>query len=112
MNPVTISLLIMICLALIGVGGDSLLRLAGTGSKFIDWKLFLLGFLVYGLTAIGWFFVFKHIKFSTVGVYYSLATLFFLVIIGHFFFKETLGVREIFGIALGITSIILLSKYA
>lgn len=112
MNPVTISLLTIVGLALIGVGGDTLLRLAGAGAKFIDWKFFILGLLVYASTAIGWFFVLKYIKFSTVGVYYSLASLLFLVIIGHFYFKETLSAREIFGMVLGVVSIILLNKHA
>jgi undecaprenyl phosphate-alpha-L-ara4N flippase subunit ArnF len=108
MNPVIISLLAIVGLALVGVGGDTLLRLAGAGVKFIDWKFFILGLIVYASTAIGWFFALKYIKFSTVGVYYSLASLLFLIIIGHFYFKETLSPREIFGMVLGVASIILL----
>jgi len=111
LNLVALSLITVVFLALVGVGGDTLLRLAGAGVKFIDWKLFLLGLLVYAATAFSWFFVLKYLKFSTVGIYYSLSSLFFLVIIGHFYFKESLSIYEIFGILLGVISIILLNKY-
>lgn len=112
MTTVTTSLIVAICLALIGVGGDTLLRIAGAGPKFIDWKFFLLGFIVYASTAIGWFFVMKHLKFATIGVFFGVSSLVFLALVGHFYFKETLNIYEIFGIALGIFSIILLGKYA
>ncbi len=54
----------------------------------------------------------KHMKLSTIGVVYGIATALFLVTIGVLKFKETLNVYEITGICLGVIALILLSRFA
>ena len=76
------AILIVILLSLIGVLGDYFLKLSGHGSKYIDWKWFLLGAIIYSSTAIGWFFIMKHIKLGTLGIVYATTTVLVLTIIG------------------------------
>lgn len=108
MSPI----LIVIFLSIVGVVGDFFIKLSGNGPKFIDTKWFILGFLTYASTTFGWFYVMKHIKLSSLGVIYSIATVLPIVVIGVFYFHERLNIYEIAGIITAIASIILLSKFA
>jgi drug/metabolite transporter (DMT)-like permease len=112
LNIKLLSLFGAIFLSAIGVLGDSFIKLSGSGKNFMDIKWFILGFIVYGLTAFGWFFVMKNIKLSTLGVFYAISTVIFLMIVGVFYFKEPLNNYEIIGIILAIISLILLGKFA
>jgi len=104
--------LIIIGLSLVGVLGDYFIKLSGHSEiKYIDFKWFIVGFLIYSSTAIGWFFVMKHIKLSTLGVIYGVTTVVALTIVGILFFKEHLNIYEIIGIIAGVSSIILLSRF-
>jgi len=104
--------LIVIGLSLIGVLGDYFIKLSGNSNiKYIDLKLFLIGLIVYSSTAVGWFFVMKHIKLGTLGVIYGVTTVIALAIIGVAVFKEHLNIYEIIGIVAGVSSIILLSRF-
>jgi len=104
--------LIIIGLSLVGVLGDYFIKLSGNSEiKYVDLKLFIIGFVVYASTAIGWFFVMKHIKLSTLGVIYGGTTVVALTIVGVLFFKEHLNIYEIIGIIAGVSSIILLSRF-
>ena len=111
MNITNVSL-IVIGLSLIGVLGDYFIKLSGNSNiKYIDLKLFLIGLIVYSSTAVGWFFVMKHIKLGTLGVIYGVTTVIALTIIGVTVFKEHLNIYEIVGIIAGVSSIILLSRF-
>lgn len=112
MNKVIFSLLATVVLALVGVAGDFLIKLAGSGKKFVDWRWLMLGLLVYASTAFGWFFVMKNIRLTTLGVYYSVATVLFLVLVGVFYFQESINTYEIIGIAMAIGSLIILGRFA
>ena len=72
MSTVLIPLLIVVLLSFIGVVGDFFIKLSGQGTKFMEIKWFVLGFLIYGLTAFGWFYVMKNVKLATLGVFYAL----------------------------------------
>jgi len=112
MNRVTISLILAIILALIGVIGDSLIRISGSGPKFVDLKWFIFGSVVYISTIFGWFYVMKYLKFATIGVFYGVSSLLFLVFAGIFFFKEHLNILEIMGIIMALMSMVLLGRFA
>ncbi len=100
-----------IILAFVGVVGDFFIKLAGL-HKTMEIKWFSVGLIIYALTAFGWFFAIKHIKLSTLGVIYAVSTVLFLVIIGVFYFKESLNAYEILGVAIGVISIVLLGRFA
>ena len=111
MSDSIIPVLIVIVLAGVGVLGDYFVKLAGNGPSYISYTPFLTGMLIYALTAVGWFYVMKHIKLSAGGVFYSLTTVILLTIVGALFFKEKLNSTDIIGIALGIISIVLLTRF-
>src|ERR1035437_9679623 len=112
MNIINTSLII-VGLSLIGVIGDYFIKLAGNDpTRYIDLKWFLIGLIVYSSTAIGWLFVMTHIKLGTLGVIYGVTTLVALTLVGVFFFKERLNFYEIVGIIAGLSSIVLLSRFA
>ena len=105
--------LIIIGLSLIGVWGDYFIKLSGNyPEKYIDYKYFIIGLLLFSSTAIGWFFVMKHIKLSTLGVIYGVTTILALTLIGTLFFKENLNFYEIIGLILGLSSIFLLVRFS
>jgi len=104
--------LLVIALSLVGVLGDYFIKLSGDDkTKYIDYKLFIIGFVVYSLTAVGWFFVMKNIKLGTLGVIYGVTTILALVIVGVLFFNERLNAYEIAGIVAGLFSLALLYRF-
>ncbi len=108
MSPV----FIVILLAIVGVMGDFFMKLAGSGPTFMHVKWFVVAALLYMSTTVGWFYVMKHIKLSSLGVVYSLTTVLLLVVVGTFYFHEKLNGYEIAGIVTAVTSIVLLSRFA
>lgn len=112
MDKITIALIGTIALALVGVVGDFFINLAGEGRKFMDVKWFVLGLIIYASTAIGWFFLMKIEKLSTIGVFYAVTTVLFLTLLSVFYFKESITVPEVIGIAFAIVSLILMGRFA
>ncbi len=74
----------------------------------------LLGFgiVLYAVDAVLWYWVYKSVKFSTVGIVYSVFTILLTVLIGTFYFKEQIGIIELIGIVLGVISVVLLSRFS
>jgi small multidrug resistance pump len=112
MNIKIISLALAVLIALVEVTGDFFIKLSGQGDKYINWKWFIPGFLIYSLTAVLWFFAVKHEKLFTAGIFFAISTVLFLVLISFFYFKESINSYEIVGIILAIISLILLGKFA
>ena len=73
---------------------------------------FLIGFCIYASTAFGWFYVMKHVKLGTLGVFYSISTVLFLSLVGAIFFKESFNAYEIDGIILAVIALIELSRFS
>lgn len=105
-------IIIVIGLGAVGVLGDYFIKLAGNGSQYISYGPFFIGMFIYAATAVGWFYVMKHIKLEDIGIYYSLTTIILLAIVGAFFFKEQLTAIDITGIVLGVISIVILSRFS
>ena len=103
--------LIVIFLAGVGVLGDYFIKEAGAGTKYILYGPFILGMVIYALTAVGWFYVMKHMKLGVLGMFYSLTTVILLAIVGAIFFRERLTMFDLVGISLGIASIIILARF-
>lgn len=104
--------LLIIGLALVGVVGDFFIKLAGSGTKYIEPRWFIIGFLVYASTAVGWFYVMKQVKLADLGVIYAVSTVLFLTLVGIFYFHEKLNWYEMVGIGTAVISILLLSRFA
>lgn len=112
MSQSTLAILITMMFSAIGVVGDSFLKLAS--AEEVPWRSrwFLVGFVLYASTAFGWVFVMKHLKLATIGVFYSVAMVVLLTTIGWLFFDERVSTWEMVGIAMGVGSLVILSRFA
>jgi drug/metabolite transporter (DMT)-like permease len=106
-----IALIIAILLSAITVLSDAFIKKASLeNSVWNKWLIF--GAVIYGLTAIGWVFVMKSMKLSTLGVIYGISCIAILALVSVFVFHEKISLAEVVGILLGISSIIILYKFA
>ena len=112
MNTIVIAFLISLGLTVITVFADALIKHASLQRNFAGGPALLLGALIYGLTAFGWFFVMRKVKLSTLGVFYSIGCVILLTFVSVLYFKEKITVMEIFGIGLAIISLIILMRFA
>lgn len=106
-----ISLIIAISLSAITVLADTFVKKASLENNILN-KYLTLGAIIYGLTAVGWFFVMKSMKLSTIGVVYGISCIAILTIVSVFIFHEKISTIEIVGILLGILSITILYRFA
>jgi len=111
-DKLSLALLIGIGLSLITVLADALIKHASLQSQFTGWKFLVTGALIYGLTAFGWFFVMREAKLSTLGVLYSVTVVVALTLLSVFYFKEGIKSMEIVGIIMGISSLVILARFA
>lgn len=112
MNTIFIAFLIGIGLSAITVFGDILIKHASLQSAFSGWRMLILGAVIYGLTAFGWFFVMRKLKLSTLVVLYAVSCVVLLTIVSVFYFKEKITSLEIVGIGMAIVSLIILYRFA
>jgi drug/metabolite transporter (DMT)-like permease len=107
-----ISLAIGIGLSLVTVLADALIKHASLQKGFSGCPLLIMGAVIYGLTAFGWFFVMQKVKLSTLGVLYALSVVVFLTLVSTIYFKEKISIIEIGGIGLAIISLVILWRFA
>ncbi len=105
------ALLLAIILSLVGVLGDFFINLSGEGKK-MDVKWFILGFLIYASTAIGWYFAMRHARLSTLAVFYAVTTVLALTLVSVFYFRESLTLMEGVGIFVALIALIMLGRFA
>ena len=105
-------LLIVIGLASLASVADWLLKIASGEPKPFTTKWFVLGFIVYSSAAFGWVYVMQHMKLASIGIAFAVTNVLLLSLIGLFFFSETLSWVEGLGMALGLISLLLLSRFA
>lgn len=74
-------------------------------------KNLLIGSVIYAITAVGWVFVMKNMKLSTLGVVYGISCIILLVLLGVFVYHEKISAVEVFGILLGLSSIAILYRF-
>ena len=104
---------LIVGLSIAGVLADFLLKLSTrSSSKLTLWIFLLAGLVIYSSTAFGWFYVMRHVKLSTLGVWYAISTVLFLTMGSVLFFKEQLTLQEITGVVLAVISLILLTKFS
>lgn len=111
MSPILTAFLIGIGLSVMTVLADVFIKHASLKNAFSGWKMLLLGAIIYGLTAFGWFFVMRKIKLSTLGVLYGVSCIVLLTLVSVFYFREKITFLELFGILLGIASLVILSRF-
>ncbi len=104
------SFLAAVVLSIITVYADNFVKEASLQKS--PWNLSLLiGGIIYGLTAIGWVFLMKSMKLSTIGVVYGVSCIIFLALLGVLFYHEKLSMLELVGVLLGISSVAILYRF-
>ena len=111
MRTVAMAFIVGIALSLVTALADVLIKHASQKSGFLGWKYLLAASIIYAATAIGWFFVMRKIKLSTLGVLYSVSIVLFLTIISVFYLKEKISSLEIIGIGAALASLALLARF-
>jgi drug/metabolite transporter (DMT)-like permease len=112
MDNKLLPVLVTVAFSLVGVLGDYFLKLASQAENSFRTPWFYLGFGLYASTAFGWLYVMKHLKLATISVLYSVSMVLLLTAVGLVFFKETLNVYEMAGMAMAIASLVLLMRFA
>jgi drug/metabolite transporter (DMT)-like permease len=108
----TIKLLaVSFMMVMVTIIGDYYVKKASMEKIFAGWQQLLLGGLLYGVSAIGWFYVYRHTKVFTVGAIHSFGIIIFTILLSVIIFKEKINSWEIFGIILGFVSLTVLIKY-
>lgn len=112
MNSVLVVFLIGFGLCALTIIADVFIKNASLQNAFSGWKMLIIGAVLYGITAIGWFFVMRKMKLSTLGVLYGVGCLVLLTLVSVFVYKEKINLMEIIGIVLAITSVLILYRFA
>ena len=112
MSNILTAFLVGFGLSVVTIFADVLIKHASLQKAFAGWKMLILGAIIYGLTALGWFFVMQKIKFSTLGVLYAMSCVVLLTLVSVFYFKEKISFLEVVGIAMALAALIILSRFA
>lgn len=96
----------------VAITGDIFIKKASLMSGFTGYKSLLIGALLYGSTALGWFFWMRRAKLSTIGTVFSIFSVILMTLVSVFYFKEKINTVEIIGICLAIVSLLILSRFS
>ncbi len=111
MSSTTSAYLVIVLVALITVGGDYFLKLAGRTPPLKIGPL-IAGCLIYGATGILWAVAMRHLKLTSLSVVFSLSTVLFATALGTLVFRETLSRVEILGVIFALAALALLKKFS
>lgn len=95
---------------ILSVAGDYLIKKSSLLGGVFGWKHLAAGCMVYGISAVGWFWVYRYAKIFTVGAFYSLGVIAVSIILSLVVFKEKINSWEIFGLVLGTVACVILLK--
>lgn len=96
----------------IAVIGDVFIKKATQAKGTEVYLLLTVAAIFYVLNSISFYFVYKTMKLSTIGVVYAISTIIMFAFVGVLIFKEKIALQEVIGIILAITSVVLMSKFA
>ncbi|MFC5408467.1 hypothetical protein ACFPMF_04055 [Larkinella bovis] len=111
MNELTKWVLILVSLEVFSLLADYLIKKASLQAGMDGWPWLLTGGLMYGTTAIGWFYMMRSFKLFTIGLLHSFGVIALTLVLSLFVFQEKITLREWVGIALGCVSIGLLVRF-
>lgn len=112
MGKTSLALLLTFGFSLLGVLGDYFLKVASLADRPFRTAAFYVGFAVYGSTAFGWLFAMRHLKLATISIVYSVSIVLVLTGLGVVVFNERLRPTEVLGIALALSSLVLLVRFS
>lgn len=111
MSSVLIAFIVAIFLSGITVFADFLIKKSVLSKSMFNLNL-IIGAVIYGLSAFGWFFVLKKMKLFSVGLIYALSCVFLITLVSIFYFKEQVKFIEIVALVISIGVLILLYRFA
>lgn len=91
--------------------GDYFLKKSSQQSGNFLNNYFVIGTVIYTMTAFLWVYVYRYMKFSTSVTIYSIFSILIFTAISFFVFKESLSIIEIFGIFFAIVSLFILARF-
>ena len=65
----------------------------------------LSGALLYGVTALGWFYLMKSQSLAMIAVLFTASTIIALSVLGYFVFGEQFGKREALGVTFALLAV-------
>lgn len=101
-------LLFSLFTALVVILGDVAIKIAADRAELTSVHMGL-GVTLYAASSILWFFAMRHVSLGQAAVTYSMLSLIALFLIGAFGFGETVGWREISGLACAIAAMALMA---
>jgi len=104
--------LVAVGLSAVTVVADSMLKKATIikpGTEVVI--LVLLGALIFGLTAFGWFRVLQKIELLNAAVIYTLSYIILIALVSIFYFKERLLAIELLALIMAIASMVILYRF-
>lgn len=109
MESVVGAFLLGVGLSAVTVFADALIKHASQHRS--SWAL-VAGAVIYGLTAVGWYFVMGRLRLSTVGAVYAITCVVLLTLTSIVWFREQLSAFEALALVLAICSIGILFRFA
>ena len=104
------SLPILVAVAAATLVSDYFIKAAALSATGIHNPLLTIGAVIYGLTAIGWFFLMRSHSLAMVAVIYTAMTTIVLAGMGYFLFDEGFRARDGIGVALAILTLSIMYK--
>lgn len=111
MNEQAKWVLVLVGLELISLLADYLIKKASLQAGMSGWAWLVSGGLLYGATALGWFFMMRSFKLFTIGVLHSFGVIVLSLLLSQFIFREKITLREGMGLLLGCLSVGLLVRF-
>ena len=93
------------------VVGDVFLKRANNHEVRFGNRDFVLGMLIYVVTAFIWVIIYRMTKFSLSGVVYSVLGIIMYVAVGVFIYGEKLSGFEYVGMGMAIGSLMILTRF-
>ncbi len=104
-------LVLLVSLEAVSMLADYLIKKASLLAGFTGWGWLLLGGLLYGTTALGWFFMMRSFKLFTLGLVHSFGVIALSLVLSLAVFGEKITGREVAGVVLGCVSLGLLVRF-
>lgn len=98
--------------AMVVIVGDYLIKVAADGNMPLTSRFVVAGSLLYGASALLWYFAMRHATLAQAGVAFSMFSLIALCFIGAFYFDEPIRLREGLGICCALLSMVLMVRFA
>ncbi len=89
---------------------DYFLKLASERTPWLTSLPFVVGTVIYALSAIGWILAMREMSLATIAVVYSSLTMLMLAGLGVLVFRETLSARDGLGLLLAFGALVLMHK--